>query len=75
MKQSVTQILDFFRKHKYGKATLALLLTGAIIAGAMFFTAKPDEEPVPLSEVAEAISAGQVVRIEDSPDTGILTIY
>ena len=27
MKQSVTQILDFFRKHKYGKATLALLLT------------------------------------------------
>jgi cell division protease FtsH len=75
MKQSVTQILDFFRKHKYGKATLALIVTGAIIAGALFLTAKPDEDPVPLSEVAEAISAGQVNRIEDSPDTGLLTIY
>ncbi len=45
MKQSVTQILDFFKKHKYGKMTLALLVVGAIIAGTLFFTAKPQEEP------------------------------
>ena len=29
MKQSVTQILDFFKKHKYGKMTLALVIVGA----------------------------------------------
>ena len=62
MKQSVTQILDFFKKHKYGKLALALVFSGAIIAGTLFFTAKPSEEPIPLSEVAEAISAGEVTK-------------
>src|SRR5512147_2637954 len=75
MKQSVTQLLDFLKKHKYGKMTLALLVARAIIAGTLVFTAKPQEEPVPLSEVAAAISAGQVVRIEDSQESGLLTIY
>jgi len=75
MKQSVTQILDFFKKHKYGKMTLALLVVGAIVAGTLFFTAKPQEEPVPLSDVATAISAGKVVKIEDSQENGLLTIY
>jgi cell division protease FtsH len=75
MKQSVTQILDFFKKHKYGKLTLALLAVGAIVAGTLFFSAKPNEEPIPLSEVAAAISAGEVIRIEDSTDSGILTIH
>ncbi len=54
MKQSVTQILDFFKKHKYGKMTLALVLVGTIVAGTLFFTAKPKEEPIPLSEVASS---------------------
>ncbi|HEX9386684.1 MAG TPA: AAA family ATPase, partial [Anaerolineales bacterium] len=75
MKQSVTQLLDFFKKHKYGKMTLALLVVGAIIAVTLVFTAKPQEEPIPLSEVAAAISAGKVVKIEDSQDSGLLTIY
>ena len=75
MKQSVIQILDFFKKHKYGKVTLALLLGGVIVAGVMVFTAKPQEEPIPLSEVAAAISAGEVVKIEDDQSTGNLTIY
>jgi cell division protease FtsH len=75
MKQSVTQILDFFKKHKYGKMTLALVIAGTIVAGTLFFTAKPKEEPIPLSEVAAAISTGQVTKIEDSPDSGILTIH
>ena len=75
MKQSVTQILDFFKKHKYGKASLALILIGLIVAGTLVFTAKPNEDPIPLSEVATAISAGQVTKIEDSSDSGILTIY
>ena len=63
MKQSVSQILDFFKKHKYGKMTLALVIVGTIIAGTLFFTSKPKEEPIPLSEVAAAISAGQVIRM------------
>jgi len=75
MKQSVTQILDFFKKHKYGKLTVAMLVVGAIVAGTLFFNAKPGEEPIPLSEVAAAISAGEVIRIEDSTDSGILTIH
>ena len=40
MKQSVTQILDFFKKHKYGKLTLALLLVGLIIAGVLLLQIK-----------------------------------
>jgi cell division protease FtsH len=75
MKQSVSQILDFFKKHKYGKVTLALLIAGVIVAGTLIFTAKPQKEPIPLSDVAAAISAGKVEKIEDSPDSGVLTIY
>src|SRR6185503_2855591 len=75
MKQSVTQLLDFFKKHKYGKATLALLIVATIIAGTLFFTAKPQAEPIPLSQVAAAITAGKVVKIEDSQENGLLTIY
>ncbi|HLO16326.1 MAG TPA: hypothetical protein VK206_15950, partial [Anaerolineales bacterium] len=75
MKLSVTQILDFFKKHKYGKLTLALLFVGLIIAGALVLRSKPDQEAIPLSKVAAAISAGQVAKIEDNQDTGILTIY
>src|ERR1051325_8849743 len=75
MKQSVTQILDFFKKHKYGKMTLGLLLVGAVISGVLLFRSKPVEKPIPLSQVAAAISAGQVVRVEDSPEIGLLTIY
>lgn len=75
MKQSVSQILDFFKKHKYGKVTLALLITGVIVAGTLILSARPQKEPIPLSEVAAAISAGNVARIEDSSDSGTLTIY
>src|SRR5215208_1099596 len=75
MKQSVTQILDFFKKHKYGKLTLALLFIGLIAASIVIFRSKPDEDPIPLSKVAAAISAGEVVKIEDDQASGSLTIY
>ncbi|HMB23117.1 MAG TPA: AAA family ATPase, partial [Anaerolineales bacterium] len=75
MKQSVTQILDFFKKHKYGKLTLTLLLVGLITSGVLLARTKPEQDPIPLSKVAAAISAGQVSKIEDNPDTGSLTIY
>jgi cell division protease FtsH len=75
MKQSVIQILDFFKKHKYGKLTLTFLIVGVIVAAAMIFRPKPQEEPIPLSEVAAAITAGEVVKIEDDQASGRLTVY
>src|SRR6266498_2057114 len=75
MKQSVTQILDFFKKHKYGKLSLALLVVGMLIASAFLMRSKTQQQPIPLSEVASAISAGRVQRIEDSRYNGTLTIY
>ena len=75
MKQSVYQILDFFRKHKYGRVALALFLAIVVISGAVLYRPKPKEEPIALSEVAAGITAGRIVRIEDSQDSGNLTIY
>lgn len=75
MKQSVNQLFDFFRKHKYGKTSLALLMVGLVISSAMLFQTKQQEEPIALSEVAAAISSGKVVRIEDIQERGSLTIY
>src|SRR5687767_3099644 len=75
MKQSVIQILDFFKKHKYGKTSLILLLIGLVAFGAVLLRSKPQENPIPLSEVAAAISAGEVVRVEDSQESGLITIH
>src|SRR5687768_527029 len=75
MKQSVTQILDFFKKHKYGKMSLILLLIGLIAFAVALLRSKPPEIPIPLSDVAEAISAGQVIKVEDSQNSGITTIH
>ena len=75
MKQSVHQILDFFKKHKYGKLSLLVLLAGLVFSSTMILQSKPKEEPVALSEVAAAISAGEVEKIEDAQDKGELTIY
>ena len=75
MKQSLIRILDFFKNHKYGKWSLLgilLLLTGI---GAALMLSQPQDKPIPLSDVAAAISAGRVMRIEDSQDSGSLTIY
>jgi cell division protease FtsH len=75
MKQSVTQLFDFFKKHKYGRMGLALLLVGLVMSSVLLFQSKQQEEPIPLSEVAAAISAGKVMKIEDIQDRGSLTVY
>jgi hypothetical protein len=75
MKQPVSQIRDFFKKHKHGRMVLALLLILVVMSSALLYRPKPEEEPIALSEVATAISAGEIMRIEDSQDSGILTIY
>jgi cell division protease FtsH len=75
MKQSVHQILDFFKKHKYGKLSLIILLAGLVFSSTMALQSKPKEEPIALSEVATAISAGQVAKIDDAQDKGELTVH
>lgn len=75
MKQSVHHILDFFKNHKYGRVSLMGLLAGLFVFSTMLFQSKPKDEPIALSEVAMAISGGQVAKIEDSQENGELTIY
>ncbi|MGB7874878.1 MAG: ATP-dependent zinc metalloprotease FtsH [Anaerolineales bacterium] len=75
MKESVNHILDFLKKNKYGSIGLVLLLIGLVASGAILFRLNPKDEPIALSELATAISTGQVVRIEDLQDQGKLTIY
>jgi cell division protease FtsH len=75
MKQSVTQILDFFKKHKYGKLSLALLALAVLVSGSFYLRSKTQQDPIPLSDVASAISAQKVDRVEDSRFSGMLTIH
>jgi cell division protease FtsH len=75
MKQSVTQIVDFFKKHKYGKVSMVLLVIAVLITGASLLRSRTDGKPIPLSDVAADISAGRVARVEDSPSSGVVTLY
>jgi cell division protease FtsH len=75
MKESVNHILDFIKKHKYGSIGLVLLLVGLIALGAILFRLNPREEPLALSDLAAAISKGQIERIEELQNQGKLTIY
>jgi cell division protease FtsH len=75
MKQSVTQLLDFFKKHKYGRLSILLMVIGMLITSAYLLRSKTEEKPVPLSEVASAISAEHVQRVEDSRYSGQVTIF
>jgi cell division protease FtsH len=76
MKESVNQFLEFLKKHKLGSIGLVILLLGLIASSAMLPRLLPTKnEPIALSEVATAISAGRVVRIDDLQNQGKLTIY
>jgi cell division protease FtsH len=75
MKESVNHILDFLKRHKYSSIGLLVILVTLIAAGAILLRLNPKEEPLALSELATAISAGQVASIEDVQDQGKLTVY
>src|SRR5215203_4855190 len=75
MKQSVTQILDFFKKHKYGRLIFAVLVVALIVTSGLALRTKVQEKPIPLSQVAAAISAERVVKIDDSQYNGLITIH
>jgi cell division protease FtsH len=75
MKESVDQLLEFFKKHKYAKIGLFILAAGLVTSSVMLYQAKPKAEPIALSDVATAIAAGEVEKIEESQELGELTIY
>lgn len=74
MKQSVNQVVEFFKNHKYGKPSLILLIIGLAVVSTMLIRSMMQEEPVALSKVAAAISVGQVVGIEELQDSDIVVI-
>src|SRR5512143_2696336 len=75
MRQSAIRIYNFFRYHKYGKWTLLGVLLLVAGTAALLLRTPPQDKVVPLTDVAAAISAGRVMRIEDAQDTGTLTIH
>ncbi|MFZ6030572.1 MAG: ATP-dependent zinc metalloprotease FtsH [Chloroflexota bacterium] len=75
MKQSVNTIIDFIKKHRWSQVGLTLVLVGLAIAGVLIVQLQPRKEAIPLSGVADAISAGRVLRIEDTQVSGMLTLY
>ena len=75
MKQSANQVLEFFRKHKYGRLSLALLVLGLVVVGVMLYHSLTEPKPIALSEVATAISAGRVVRIEELQGSDTIIIH
>ena len=75
MKQSINQLLSFFKNHKYGKLSLVLLILAIVAGGAILVNSLMQEKPVALSQVAAAISAGKVVRIEEVQDSNTLVIH
>jgi cell division protease FtsH len=75
MKQSVNQLLNFFKNHKYGKVSLLLLIIGLAAVGTMIIRSMTQEKPVALSNVAAAISAGRVEGIEELQGSNTLVIH
>ncbi len=75
MKPITNQVFEFFKKHKQGRLGLALLLVLIVLCAVFLIRLSQQEKPLALSKVAAAISAGQVVRVEDAPSTGMLTIF
>ena len=75
MKQAVTTILNSIKKNKRSQIGLGVVLVGLVIAGILLFQLSTQAGPIPLSGVAAAISAGRVLRVEDTPQGGGLTVY
>lgn len=75
MKQTKTTIMAFVKKHRWSRVGLIIVLVGLVIAGILIYQSRTLEEPLPLSSLAEAISAGRVLSIEDTLKSGMLTVY
>ena len=71
----MAKMQDFFKKSKYGKLSIVVLLVGLLVSSILLARQSVQEDPIPLSQVAAAVSAGQVVKIEDSLEKGSVTIH
>src|SRR5512133_636990 len=75
MKQTKNTIMAFVKKHRWSRVGTIIVLVGLVIAGILIYQLRTREEPLPLSSLAEAISDGRVLSIEDTLKTGVLTVY
>ena len=75
MRESMVKMLDFFKKNKSARAGAAVIFVGLVVFSILFARQGTVEEPIPLSQVASSVSAGQVLKIEDSPESGMVTIH
>ena len=75
MKQSVYQIVNFFKKHKYGRLSLILVILGMVVTSVLLIRSIMQEEPVALSEVADSIMAGRVSRIEELQGSDTMVVH
>jgi cell division protease FtsH len=75
MKQPENTIMTFIKKYRLSRVILAFVLVSLVVAGILIFQYQTRSELLPLSSLAEAISAGRVLRIEDTLKSGALTVY
>jgi cell division protease FtsH len=75
MKESIVNMVDFLKKNKYARTGVVVLLVGIIVSIIVFTRQSSQAEPIALSQVAGAISAEQVLRIEDDQEKGLVTIH
>ena len=68
-------MFDFLKKNKHARVGIAVFVVGLVAFGILFSQSGPNEEPVSLSKVAAAVSAGEVLRIEDTQGRGLVTIH
>jgi cell division protease FtsH len=68
-------MLDFFKKNKYARVGIVVLAVGLVAASILFTRQSSPDPSIPLSQVAVAVARGQVVKIEDSQEKAIVTIY
>jgi cell division protease FtsH len=68
-------MLEFFKKNKAATIGVVVLVLGLVISMILLTRQSPTEEPIPLSQVAQAVARGQVAKIEDSQEQGMVTIY
>src|SRR5689334_14154406 len=68
-------MLEFFKKNKVATVGVVVLLVAVAISMVVIARQKPEEAPIPLSQVAVAVSRGQVAKIEDSQEQGVVTVY
>jgi hypothetical protein len=75
MKQSVNQILEFFRKHKYGRLSLILLLLGLVVISAILIRSSAGKTSRPERGGNSHLRRARWYGIEELQGSDILIIH